>query len=459
MPSVHRVLLTVALIGVANATHANEDFQVQRVAQATSEASSTNSLPPDSSPETEGQEAGESRHEQQVEEITVIGDRGGPSGLETADSVTSFDASDLEALGAQDIADIADFTPNLEIVKTSSTSPNIFIRGVGLSDFNANATGAVAVYEDDVPKNLPGLQLTTLFDIARINVLKGPQGSGPGRNASAGAIKVYSRVPTGNYGAYLRSSVGNYNSRDFEGAVELPVYKDLVASRFAFRFSQRDGYQTNRCAGAPPAPEISPGLTPFKQERVYPYWVSDPNDAVQSPITVQPNPRDTGYSGYCGERMESGVVYAPNGDFIGVRYHPHDAIPAGLAETLNDQHRWGARGEFRLNSDEADMDWRLNLHGTRLNEFSFVGQPLGTNSPQGNGELLPNGEEVQGALIGTDVAEYRDRDVIAFFSEVLASQEAAGPPSSDECAPTETANQCVQRLARRSANVEMGRLP
>ena len=139
------------------------------------------------------------------------------SDFEAADSVTGFGAEDLAALGAQDIADLAAFTPNLEIVTAGATTPTFFIRGVGLNDFNSNSTGAVAIYQDDVPINAPALQLSTLFDVEAVNVLRGPQGTGLARNASAGAIKIYSRKPTGEFGGFLRSELGNYDAARLRG--------------------------------------------------------------------------------------------------------------------------------------------------------------------------------------------------------------------------------------------------
>ena len=171
--------------------------------------------------------------------------------FEAADSVTGFGAEDLAALGAQDIADLAAFTPNLEIVTSGATTPTFFIRGVGLNDFNSNSTGAVAIYQDDVPINAPALQLSTLFDVEAVNVLRGPQGTGLARNASAGAIKIYSRKPTGEFGGFLRSELGNFDFRDFEGAIEAPIFEDILAGRFAFRLSERDGTMKNRCGNAP----------------------------------------------------------------------------------------------------------------------------------------------------------------------------------------------------------------
>jgi hypothetical protein len=128
-----------------------------------------------------------------MEEIVVRGAESQAAGdFEAADSVTGFGAEDLAALGAQDIADLASFTPNLEIVTSGATTPTFFIRGVGLNDFNANSTGAVAIYQDDVAINAPALQLSTLFDIEAVNVLRGPQGTGLARNASRASPRASS---------------------------------------------------------------------------------------------------------------------------------------------------------------------------------------------------------------------------------------------------------------------------
>ena len=188
-----------------------------------------------------------------VEEIIVKGAESATlSDITTGDSVTAFNVADLAALGAQSIEDLASFTPNLEIVTAGATTPTFFIRGVGLNDFNPNSTGAVAIYQDDVAINAPALQLGTLFDMEGVNVLRGPQGTGIARNASAGAIKIYTRKPTGQFGGYLRSEVGNYDFQDYEGAVEAPIYEDILSGRLAFRLTQRDGTMKNRCADALP---------------------------------------------------------------------------------------------------------------------------------------------------------------------------------------------------------------
>jgi iron complex outermembrane receptor protein len=270
----------------------------------------------------------------EVEEIIIKGEAGVMT-IETATptSVTSFDSEDLEAMGVEDVGDIADFTPNLEIRSAAETTATFFIRGVGLSDFSANAAGAVAIYQDGVPMNSPALQLGQLFDVESVSVLRGPQSGGAGRNASAGAIRIRSRGPTFEYGGHLRASLGsivspdaeNSFTQDYEGAIELPLLEDELGTRLVFRLRDNDPFIENRCGGAPPVGSRPPG-----------------------PI--------------CGERTQTF----------------DDPIPGGLEELVGERNDWAARGMLRWAPSQTDMDWLLNVHGRRLDADATYGQAIGT---------------------------------------------------------------------------------
>ncbi len=311
--------------------------------------------------------------------------------LDAAVSVTAFDTEDLDALGATELSDLAAFTPNLEIRSAGGTAATFFIRGVGLNDFTANASGAIAIYQDDIALNSPALQLGQLFDVENVQVLRGPQGSGPGRNASGGAVRIDSRKPTGAFDAMFRTEIGFFNgsdaiSRDFEGALEVPIIPDLLSSRFAFRVNLRDGITRNRCAGAPP----------FGTERI-----------------VNPNrPSQLGIGSICNETSTTRFAAPPG--FPRPAYFISD-IQEGLPRNMNDIDTWAARAQFRLQPQTEGIDWILNLHGGRLDQLARVGVALGTDGSQ----PTPDGTIV--GVLGGTTSGYRQPEIEAAENRIFAS--------------------------------------
>ncbi len=185
-----------------------------------------------------------------IEEIRVEGARGKSLVYEQPLSITHFDASQLKELRIQDIRDLANYTPNLEInTAFAASNPTIFIRGIGLKDYNANAASAVAVYQDGVAVNSPAGQLFQLFDVQSIEVLRGPQGGVNGRNATAGAIVVNAFKPDGGWSASGDFSYGNYNRIEANGALGFPIFEDVLSARVAFTANFADGYVSNDGAG------------------------------------------------------------------------------------------------------------------------------------------------------------------------------------------------------------------
>jgi iron complex outermembrane receptor protein len=242
-----------------------------------------------------------------IEEIKVTSQRRMATLEDVPVSATIFSASDIESAGMGDIRDISAYTPNLEI-KTSfaASNPTLFIRGVGLNDYNANAASAVAIYQDDVYMNSPAGQLFQLFDVEGVEVLRGPQGSLYGRNASAGAIRVLSRKPTNDLEGSLFVGYGRWYELEVEGAAGGPIVDDVLTSRVAARLHRRDGFVDNGCGGLP----------------------------ASAPPAV------------CG----GGTVNEPE-------------ILDDLPEEVNDIYNWAARTLLRLTPQGSDTDWLLNLHG------------------------------------------------------------------------------------------------
>lgn len=166
-------------------------------------------------------------------------------------SVTAFDGATLERLGADNSTDLAAFTPGLNIGTPvgEGNNPSITLRGVGLNDFNDNNEGPVAVYTDEVYiAALAGLTFQ-LFDTQRVEVLRGPQGTLYGRNATGGLVHFISNRPTDTFEVYGKLTVGSYGEVSAESAVSGPL-SDTVRGRLAAKITKADPYVENRGPGS-----------------------------------------------------------------------------------------------------------------------------------------------------------------------------------------------------------------
>lgn len=179
----------------------------------------------------------------QIEEVVVTARKKSESLQDVPISITAFTGNDVLEMGLSDTLSIDEKTPNLEI-KTFGGQPNIFIRGVGNNDFNATTVSPVSLYVDEVVMGLTGSQTAQLFDVQRIEVLRGPQGTLFGRNTTGGAIAFYSNKPSDEFEAGVRASVGSYDQRDIETYVSGALSTNVNA-RVAAISSANDGDREN----------------------------------------------------------------------------------------------------------------------------------------------------------------------------------------------------------------------
>jgi iron complex outermembrane receptor protein len=287
-----------------------------------------------------------------IEEMVVIGSSATALLQEVSVSVASFDSADLEAIGAQSIADVAQFTPNLEIRTVfAASNPTLFIRGVGLRDFNANSASSVAVYNDDVYMNSPAAQLAQLFDTERVDILRGPQGTLFGRNASAGAIRIVSRRPTGGFGGFTRFTYGRYDQIEVEGAIEAPIVPGKLSIRLAGRRNLRDGITENRCGDSE-------------------FW-DDPGENARTSFK---------------QRVHNSCFNDDTTSTVGRGQGWVPGEPTGVDEDVNDKDNWAARAILHF-EPTVDQDWFLNVHGGQNRGDSRQFQVIGVVDLAGGFDL------------------------------------------------------------------------
>ncbi|WP_395345007.1 TonB-dependent receptor [Ningiella sp. W23] len=148
----------------------------------------------------------------------------------------------LQTNGVRDVSDLSNFVPNLEIALPNGegNQPAIFLRGIGTSDFNTNNNGPIAIYSDEVYKSSFVGQNLFMFDVDRVEVVKGPQGTLFGRNATGGAIRVISNKPTDEFELDALAEYARFGTTRFDVAVNTPLTDD-TAFRFAAVKADSDG--------------------------------------------------------------------------------------------------------------------------------------------------------------------------------------------------------------------------
>jgi iron complex outermembrane recepter protein len=159
-------------------------------------------------------------------------------------AITAVNAAVLEARGQTDISQIAAQAPNVTL-RAQPQSGGIgliaFIRGIGQTDFNYALEPGVGIYVDDVYIPTLSSSLLDLMDLERVEVLRGPQGTLAGKNSIGGAIKLFSKKPTGDGGGYLQATYGSYNRIDVRGVADFKISDHLFA-RVSGATKNTDGY-------------------------------------------------------------------------------------------------------------------------------------------------------------------------------------------------------------------------
>ena len=186
-----------------------------------------------------------------LEEIVVTSGRVESVLQETPQAVSAFDATEIERRQSFNVVDVVNNVPNL--VGNSnigqSTATTVFLRGIGTTESIVTIDTAMGFYVDDVYVARQGVNNFSLYDIERVEVLRGPQGTLYGRNTSAGAIKVVTAKPDEDFEASGEASFGEYSRWNLKGSVNAPLIDDSLFLRVTGLVQQGDGYTDNVTLG------------------------------------------------------------------------------------------------------------------------------------------------------------------------------------------------------------------
>ena len=185
-----------------------------------------------------------------VETVTVTSSKLGGADVQSIPiAITALSQEQLTSRQVAGGPDLIKEVPNLTFSKTNFSGYNIEIRGIGTQAISVTTDPAVAVAFNDIPFLRNHFFEQEFFDVSQVEVLRGPQGTLYGRNATAGVVNVISARPTDQYEAMLSADWGNYLNRRYEGMVNIPVVDDQLDIRVAGEWTKRNGYSFNDVSG------------------------------------------------------------------------------------------------------------------------------------------------------------------------------------------------------------------
>lgn len=229
MPFISRHAVAIALMA--------SSWSACAQAQTDAGNATADAMPPAAATETHG-----------LAEIIVTAEKRSTNLQRTPIAVTALTDDTLQRQQIRALTDIASLVPGFQMGDSGGYA-QITVRGIGISNFVPLAESAVALNTNEVYVSRPIAQLAGLYDTGSIEVLRGPQGTLYGRNATAGSVNVTTTRPTRNWSGYANMSYGNYNNMRLEGAVGGPLIDDKLLFRIAGFVETRDGYGKNIVTG------------------------------------------------------------------------------------------------------------------------------------------------------------------------------------------------------------------
>ncbi|MBJ7446523.1 MAG: TonB-dependent receptor [Brevundimonas sp.] len=324
-----------------------------------------------------------------LDDVVVTVERREQNLQDYAGTAVALSGADLKAVGVQDITDLEGRVPGLSVANNGGNI-EIYIRGVGSSNNTELGDPAAATHYDGVYLPRPAGIGSAFFDIQRVEVNIGPQGTLRGRNATAGSVNIVTWKPGLNIlDASAEFELGNYQQRVFQGMLNLPV-GETAALRIAGYHLEHDSYYTDvgpAQVGVAEAEKNSAGRVQF-------LWEPDSRWSI---LLGADYIRETG-SGYTGTNYANPLGEGIDPDDI---EDPRRVVARAFTPELDTRH-WGARAHIAYDGDLFDIEYTASYRDlvydykavTPLSPF-YPGVLENLTGPGGLGETLDNFSQFQ----------------------------------------------------------------
>ncbi len=280
-----------------------------------------------------------------LETVTVTSSKIGGDVQNIPISITALSQEQLTATQTAGGPDLVKQVPNMTFTKTNFSGYSIQLRGIGTQAISVTTDPAVAVAFNDIPFIRNHFFEQEFYDVSQVEVLRGPQGTLYGRNATAGVVNLVSAKPSDQFEAMASLDVGNYGNRRPEGMINIPIIDDRLDIRIAGEWTKRQGYSFNELTNSRIdgrdlwSGRVSIGWKPASNIQTYLVWehFSEDDDRMRTAKQLcKTDPTPTEIQGHPVQLL-SGYGFAA-GDFLsqgcrmGSLYSPQAfEVPNGFA--------------------------------------------------------------------------------------------------------------------------------
>jgi iron complex outermembrane receptor protein len=332
-----------------------------------------------------------------LEEIVVTAQKRETRLQDTPLAISAISGEALQKAQISTIQDLAASLPGLDFARGPNASI-LAVRGVGSIDLNVGTESRVATHTDGVYVSRPEQGLNQLFDIERIEYLRGPQGTLYGRNATAGAINIITKDPSSDYEGYLKGAFGSYSTANLGAAVNVPLSSQWSA-RMAVDYNRHDGYAKDITSGR--------GLNDLESL------------AVRGKLKYDADPVTLVLAGTYGKRDDHGGAFSyiepgspgvtPIGLVLGGRVAKFTDVATdeyGFPSTNNEYYTFSATGEWRVGENDITA-----IVGYGHADYYFSGETDMTSAPLTRLASLSNSDQYS-----TELRFHRGNEVYDFIA-------------------------------------------
>jgi iron complex outermembrane receptor protein len=267
-----------------------------------------------------------------LEEVVVTAQRRSENLQKVPVAVSALSQEMLEQQGVRNVAAVATQVPNMQLATPYGDAVPFFsLRGVTSTDVSLNQSGPIALYVDEVYKGLPALSSLQIFDVDRVEVLRGPQGTLYGKNTTGGAVNIYTRHPSVNDGweGNLAVGVGNLGRFTANGGLNIPLIDERLAGRIAFTRTNVDGYVENLLPG-----KADPNAIDDYAVRASLEWVPS-DDVTVSLAYTQTKSNPTSYGALAEDIGPGGIGFGTDYYRDGLSFFQTEADQPGKIDISN----------------------------------------------------------------------------------------------------------------------------